>query len=93
MWLFASNLTVSFANESQDAPSPPIKAAKLFYRTVDKKAAERLIDTADASVEEVKLGENDVAALLNTLEGSTGRLPSTTRKFGEWNVGILSRGD
>lgn len=70
-----------------------MKAAKLFYRTVNTAEAERLIDTADASVEEVKLGEGDVAALLNTLEQSTQYLPSSARKFGVWSVGILSRGD
>lgn len=92
-WLFAPNLSVSFANDSQEKSLPPMKAAKLFYRTVNTAEAERLIDMADASVEEVNLGEGDVATLLNTLEQSTQYLPSSARKFGIWNVGILSRGD
>ena len=70
-----------------------MKAAKLFYRVVDNAEAEKLIDTGDASVEEVKLPEADVAALLNVLVSSTCYLPSSASKFGDWRVGILSRGD
>lgn len=95
MWLFAPNLTVSFAINSsngQTSVGKPQKAAKAFYRKVGSKEAEKLIDTADASVEEVKLPEADVAALLNTLVESTQYLPSTAQKFSDWNVGILYRG-
>ena len=96
MWLFAPNLTVSFAingPDGQTSVGKPQKAAKVFYRKVDGKEAEKLIDTRDASVEEVKLPEADVAALLNTLMESTQYLPSTAQKFANWNVGILYRAD
>lgn len=95
MWLFAPNLTVSFAINApngQTSVAQPQKAAKTFYRKVDSKKAEKLIDTADGSVEEVKLPEADVARLLHTLVESTQYLPSTARKFADWNVGILYRG-
>ena len=96
MWLFAPNLTVSFAISSHNGQASigkPQKAAKAFYRKVGSKEAEKLIDTADASVEEVKLPKADVSALLNTLVESTQYLPSTAQKFSDWNVGILYRAD
>ena len=85
---------MSFGSQLEDPqPGPPIKAAKLFYRAVDNAEADKLIDTADASVEEVKVPEADAEALLNMLVESTRYLPSSASKFGDWNVGILSRGD
>lgn len=96
VWLFAPNLTVSFAINSsngQTLAGKPQKAAKAFYRRVGSKEAEKLIDMADASVEEVNLPEAGVAALLNTLVDSTQYLPSTAQKFSDWNVGILYRAD
>lgn len=96
MWLFAPNLAVSFVindPKGQTSVGKPQNAAKVFYRKVDSKEAEKLIDTVDASVEEVKLPEADVGALLNTLVESTPYLPSTAQKFADWNVGIIYRAD
>lgn len=68
---------------------------KIFYKIIAVEEKTRLLDETHlvAAVEEILLNEEAIREIEGGLKRSTNCLPTSARKFGEWNVGLLERYD
>jgi hypothetical protein len=67
---------------------------KVFFqetREIDKLLAPEIGNPSPLSVEELELPSMVYDALFEALHGSNQMLPSTARRFNEWQVGLLTR--
>ena len=62
---------------------------KVFWRVITKEAAGTLVESG--KVEEVTLPPETIGELEAGLRGSALFLPQSSRKFQEWDVGLLER--
>jgi hypothetical protein len=70
------------------------QAMKVFYQDcadVEKLLHPEIGNPSPLSVEELELPSMIFEALKIALRRSTSMLPASARRFGEWDVGILSR--
>jgi hypothetical protein len=102
LWVFAPSLR--FSSTSSTAPLPishcpkPITncpssklAMKIFYQRSSALEANTLIERGN--IEELRLPAESLVELMSTLQKSVQIIPPGSRKFREWDVGLLERYD
>ena len=71
------------------SPGGPKRALKIFYKTVSEPAP--TLEKQGMKLEELVLPDYVVHILHTELTASTDILPSSTKKFQDWEVGLLER--
>ncbi|TRX98908.1 hypothetical protein FHL15_000250 [Xylaria flabelliformis] len=87
IWVFNANITYS----STEAPASPTSAIKVFYRTVNQKAADKMLDSITSDVQDISLPSEAITAIFGLLNKSNDFVPQSDRKFQEWTVGLLGK--
>ncbi|KAI0187316.1 ubiquitin-conjugating enzyme E2-binding protein [Xylaria flabelliformis] len=87
IWVFNANITYS----STEAPTSPTTAIKVFYRTVNQKAADKMLDSITSDVQDISLPSEAITAIFGLLNKSNDFIPQSDRKFQEWTVGLLGK--
>ncbi|KAI1425327.1 ubiquitin-conjugating enzyme E2-binding protein [Xylaria sp. FL1777] len=89
IWVFNANITFS----STEAPSSPTRAAKVFYRTVSQREADKMMESITSDVQDISLPSEAITTVAGLLRNSTCFVPESDRKFQEWTVGLLEKWD
>ncbi|PBP23933.1 snf2 family helicase [Diplocarpon rosae] len=92
LWVLMSSVTYtsSIRNKSSSlASATPTLAMKVFWRLVSTEEAAVLMDSD--SVESIELPTEGILEIEGDLRESALWLPSSARKFKEWDVGLLAR--
>lgn len=99
LWMFSPSIHFSFSGMTEDSNVVPEgnqrthiegqHAMKAFFQTPTAKEAGHLSEKQD--VEEVFLPIESIVEIRESLQKSSKILPKSARKFGLWDVGLLSR--
>ncbi|TGJ87478.1 hypothetical protein E0Z10_g1242 [Xylaria hypoxylon] len=87
IWMFNANITFS----STEAPTSPVNAAKVLYRTVSQVEANKMLESITSDVEDVSLPSEAITTIFGLLNKSNFLIPQSDRKFKEWTVGLLEK--
>ncbi|KAJ6032335.1 hypothetical protein N7540_003067 [Penicillium herquei] len=89
LWVFSPNLYYSYSNGTRSIG--PQQAMKVLFQTVDDIDPFLMDDigTPSLALEEVILPAMGFQAVSDALLRSNSILPSSARRFNEWNVGLL----
>ncbi|KAJ8132944.1 hypothetical protein O1611_g680 [Lasiodiplodia mahajangana] len=89
IWVFNANITFS----STEAPISPLTAVKVFYRTISKEEADKMLDSITSDVQDISLPIEAITTIAGLLKESNAFVPESDRKFKEWTVGLLEKWD
>ncbi|KAJ6087172.1 hypothetical protein N7467_006086 [Penicillium canescens] len=92
LWVF--NPDMRYSNSSLGHSIMAQQAMKVFYQDcadVDGLLHPEIGNPSPLSVEELELPSMVFEALSTALRGSNSMLPLSARRFGEWDIGLLSR--
>lgn len=87
IWVFNANITFS----STEAPTSPINAVKVFYRTVSPEEADKLLESMTSDVQDIPLPSEAITTISELLNRSNAFVPEGDRRFQDWTVGLLEK--
>ncbi|KAK5628115.1 hypothetical protein RRF57_003830 [Xylaria bambusicola] len=87
IWVFNANFIFS----STEAPTSPINAMKVFYRTISQEEADKMVESMTSGVQDISLPSEAIAILVDLLQKSNCFVPVSDRRFKDWNVGLLEK--
>lgn len=87
VWVFNANITFS----STEASTSPTSAIKVFYRTIKREEADKMLDSIASDVQDLSLPRDAISTIAKLLNNSNGFIPEGDRKFKEWTVGLLEK--
>lgn len=87
LWILNSNITYA----STEAAGGVKTAIKLFYRTISRAEAERLLGPVASEIQDLTLAEGALSETIRQLEATNQLLPEEQRHHQNWNVGLLDR--
>ncbi|KAI0459727.1 ubiquitin-conjugating enzyme E2-binding protein [Xylaria acuta] len=85
IWVFNANIAYS----STEASTSPASAIKVFYRTVSRQEADKMLDSITSDVQDISLPSEAIMTITELLSKSNDFVPETDREFKEWAVGLL----
>lgn len=89
IWVFNANITFS----STEASTSPTSAIKVFYRTIKREEADKMLDSMTSDVQDLSLPPEAISTIAKLLNDSNGFIPEADRKFKEWTVGLVEKWD
>lgn len=87
LWILNSNITYA----STEAAGGVRTAIKLFYRTIGRVEADRLLDPVASDIQDLTLAEGALRETIWQLEATNRLLPEEQRRHQNWKVGLLNR--
>ncbi|KAI1113117.1 ubiquitin-conjugating enzyme E2C-binding protein [Nemania sp. NC0429] len=87
IWVFNANITFS----STEAPTSPIHAVKVFYRTVSPDEADKMLESMTSDVQDISLPPEAIQRIGELLNKSNAFVPESDRRFQNWTVGLLEK--
>ncbi|KAF2435842.1 hypothetical protein EJ08DRAFT_580048 [Tothia fuscella] len=88
LWIFTDDLCFS-SSVDRHSRCDPTRAMKIFYKSIDN--PKEVIEKNQFSHEQLTFPTNIFEQLKQSLVESAKLLPSSARKFQDWNVGMLER--
>lgn len=89
--LWTLNPAIHYVSTLLPEEKAPIPAMKLFYETIDRRAADRMLERVAVDVEEVAFPTDAIAEVVAALDTANALLPYNEKAFREWQVGLLRR--
>lgn len=88
LWVFTPDLKFSSSVES-DNRDDPTRAMKIFWQATSK--GDEILQERSSSFEEIILLPELFQKLSMVLDANANMIPSSARRFQEWNVSLLAR--
>jgi hypothetical protein len=89
LWVFTEDLNFS-SSLRNDEREDPTRAMKILWKSIDTED-DAVAQRGQLSVEQITLPTEIFDSISNSLQRSSALLPSSTKTFNGWQVGLLER--